>query len=130
MPPVADECCQVDYTLYNTHRYFDLCGKKNYKITSGCSYVSDFEISCGNEVKATSTGVFGFKTDIMVKIQDRNIANNYLRLHSSEDCTGDALMTMTPTDKLYQNNVSNYQNQVRSVYFPDYTIAELIPSEY
>ena len=107
LPPVADECCQVEYTLYNTaHYYFNLCGKQNYKITSGCS-VYDFEIACGNDVKATSTGVFGFKADIMVKIRDRIEENNYLSLHSSEDCTGDVLMIMNPTDKLYQNNVSN-----------------------
>ena len=130
LPTVGDDCCQIDYDLYGSHRHIDFCGKGTYKITSGCEPIEDFALHCGKNVQATFSGAFDFHADITLEVQDRDPLAKYLRLHTSEDCSGEFLTAISPSDILFMNDVSHYNDndQMRSIYLPADTVAELVPT--
>ena len=97
-----------------------MCDLEVYKI---CTYDERIKVECGNNVKAIVHR--GQDTNIWIQARD-----DIARLHTSDDCSGHSVMTFSPTYEFELHNVSYFGDQIRSVYLPPYTIAELIPTEY
>merc|ERR1712079_751736 len=88
-PAVADHCCQLSYTLTNNQNaYVNMCELNTYyEIMSNCNDIKNFDVICGDSVKATYTGNFGYNSKLMLSVHDKNHDHdlNDLKLYQEEN---------------------------------------------